>query len=108
MENNKKFREECEKWTEILYQRKPGWMGSGFPARALYELECAAENGNHYALKSLESIFNSEKGVNKARAAQHLQKLTGKDYMPKTEIDNLIRAANTIRYPLPPAPDDLP
>lgn len=107
-EEEKKFRSESEKWSEIFYQRNPGWIGSGFPARALYELECAAEKGNHYALLSLEKIFKSENGVNKARAAQHLKKLTGKDYMSPLEIDIKIRAANTIKYPLPPAPDDLP
>ena len=107
-EEEKKFRTESEKWTEIFYQRNPGWIGSGFPARALYELECSAEKGNRHALRSLEAIFKSGDGVNKARAAQHLKKLTGKDYMPQTEIDLKIRAANTIRYPLPPAPDDLP
>ncbi|MBN2858142.1 MAG: hypothetical protein JXN63_07050 [Candidatus Delongbacteria bacterium] len=107
-EEVKKFRLESEKWTMIFYQRYPGWIGSGFPARALYELECAAEKGNLYALRSLEQIFQSENGVNKARAAQHLKNLTGKDYMPQSEIDIKIRTANTIKYPLPPAPDDLP
>jgi len=74
----------------------------------LYELECAAEKGNKFALRSLENIFKSEEGVNKARAAQHLEKITGIDYMPESEIEKKISAANTIRYPLPPAPDDLP
>ncbi len=100
---------EARKWTEIYYQRDPGWIGSGFPLRALWELRCAAGKGNVKALRSLEKIFNDEFDQGKrAEAAEQLKELTGKDYMDPDELKIKLSASRMRPGPLPPQPDDLP
>lgn len=100
---------EAFKWTEIYYQRDPGWLGSGFPLRALGELKCAAERGNTQALRSLEKIFYAESDEEKKiQAAEYLKSVTGKDYIPADELRIKLQVHRMRPTPLPPAPDDLP
>ena len=108
-EAEKQFRADAAKWTEIYYQRNPGWIGSGFPLRAMGELKCAAEKGNRHALKALESIFFKETdGGKKAEAAEYLKQATGRDYMPPDELRIKLSVHRMRPGPLPEQPDDLP
>jgi len=100
---------EAFKWTEIYYQRNQGWIGSGFPLRALGELKCAAEKGNTHALKSLEKIFYAENDDGKkAEAAEYLKAVTGRDYIPPDELRIKLSVHRMRPGPLPAQPDDLP
>lgn len=100
---------EAFKWTEIYFQRNPGWIGSGFPLRALGELKCAAEKGNGFALKALEKIFYAESDEGKkVEAAEYLKAVTGKDYMPPDELRIKLSVHRMRPGPLPEQPDGLP
>ena len=103
-------KEEVHKWTEIYYQRDSGWIGNGFPLRAVYELKTASVKGNQRALKALEDIFSSESDIEKkAKIASELKDITGKDYMTKEEIEKGLAASNAkVKWPLPPPPDYMP
>jgi hypothetical protein len=57
------------------------WIGEGFPGRAISELQTMAEKSYAPALKSLKELFEKEKDSSRrARLAQSLKQLTGKDF----------------------------
>lgn len=108
-QQNKKYYEDAFKWTEIYYQRNPGWIGSGFPLRAVYELKISAISGNRHALRSLELIFAIENDTGKkAETALALKEVTGKDYMTPDELKKGLAVSRAWTGPLPSQPDDLP
>jgi hypothetical protein len=101
-------RQEVRKWINVFHQTEPGWIGSGFPGRALYELQVLARKGCTPAHQALLNLFESEKdSIKKAQIAAILKELTGKDFMPPEKVTALL-AQGFPKVQLPMAPDDLP